>query len=162
MVVSLDGFLERGKQSHEIFMNTKLSIDKSKSFLATEKRVRVHTFADNIENQQDKSTKLTIDFRRLLAVSKKCEVDLQYVLKHELAAISSSLFLVDGSMQKTTKADLAKKLEATGPHVYPLLVIEGTTGYIVDGMSLLHQQDEATFSTFRILQIEYCSKSLRY
>ena len=37
---------------------------------------------------------------------------METVMSHELAAVPPSLFYDDGSMRKTTKADLAKKLEA--------------------------------------------------
>ncbi len=47
-------------------------------------------------------------FRRLLSVSKTRDIDLQKVLEHGLAA---ALFNDDGTMRKTNKSDLAKKLE---------------------------------------------------
>ena len=48
-------------------------------------------------------------FPRLLAVSKQRDVNLEQVLSHELAPLPPSLFNDDGTMRKTTKADLAKK-----------------------------------------------------
>ena len=63
----------------------------------------------------DKDRKLLIDtevlFRRLLAVSKNRDVDMRIVLAYELAAVPPSMFHDDGTMRKTTKADLTKMLE---------------------------------------------------
>lgn len=56
-----------------------------------------------------------------------------------------------GTLWKATKSDLVKKIEATVPQVLDILKIEGTTGYIIDGMSVLHQQNEASSSTLHDL-----------
>ena len=74
------------------------------------------TFADMKKAlPNDKDRKLIIDsdafFRRLLGVSKSRDVDLRKVLQYELAAVPPALFHGDGTMRKTNKADLAKKLE---------------------------------------------------
>ena len=50
-------------------------------------------------------------FRRLLAVSKYRDTDLQTVLKFELAAVPPSIFHDDGRMRKTKKSNLAAKFE---------------------------------------------------
>ncbi|KAG1698812.1 hypothetical protein GQR58_005642 [Nymphon striatum] len=69
----------------------------------------------------DKDRKLIIDteilFRRLLSVSKNREVDMRSVFSFELAAVPPSLFHDDGSMRKTTKAELTKKLEESCTNV---------------------------------------------
>lgn len=51
-------------------------------------------------------------FRRLLAVSKQGEVSMETMMSHELAVVPPSLFHDDGTMQMTTKADLAKIIES--------------------------------------------------
>ena len=51
-------------------------------------------------------------FRRLLVFSKQREVSMETVMSHELAAVPPSLFYDDGSMRKTTKAELVKRLES--------------------------------------------------
>ena len=48
-------------------------------------------------------------FPRLLAVSKQRDVNLEQVLSHELAPLPPYLFNDDGTIRKTTKADLANK-----------------------------------------------------
>ena len=88
-------------------------------------------------------------FRRLLAVSKKRDVSLEQVLTHELAPVPPSLFNNDGTMQKTNKADLAKKLEANCEEVQVLEPSDQhDTAYVIDGMALLQALDEAQFDTF--------------
>lgn len=61
----------------------------------------------------DKNRKLIIDtevlFWRLLAVAQSRNVDLRKVLCYELSAVLPVLSHEDGSMRKTTKADLTKK-----------------------------------------------------
>jgi hypothetical protein len=69
-------------------------------------------------------------------VSKKRDVSLETVLEHELATVPPALFHDDGSMRKTVKSDLAKKLEASCEEVHSLS--SGvTTAYVIDGMALL-------------------------
>lgn len=50
-------------------------------------------------------------FRRLLARSQTCDIDLKTVLQYELIPLPPVLFTYE-SMRKTTKADLAKTTEA--------------------------------------------------
>ena len=61
-------------------------------------------------------------FRRLLAVSKQRDVNLEQVLSHELAPVPPSLFNDEGTMRKTTKADLANKLESNCDEIQVLAV----------------------------------------
>ena len=62
-------------------------------------------------------------FRRLLAVSKQRDVNLEQMLSHELAPVPPSLFNDDGTMRKTTNADLAKKLESNCDEIHMLAVL---------------------------------------
>lgn len=50
-------------------------------------------------------------FRRLSAVSSQRNVSMLNVMSDELAAVPPALFYDDGRMRKTSKAELAKKLE---------------------------------------------------
>ena len=61
-------------------------------------------------------------FRRLLAVSKQRYVNLEQMLSHELAPVPPSLFNDDGTMRKTTKADLAKKFASNCDEMHVLAV----------------------------------------
>jgi hypothetical protein len=49
--------------------------------------------------------------------SKSRDVDPRKVLQYELAAVPPALFHGDGTMRKTNKADLTKKLESNCPGV---------------------------------------------
>ena len=91
-------------------------------------------------------------FRRLLAVSKQRHVNLEQVLSHELAPVPPSLFNDDGTMRKTTKAELANKLESNCDEIQVLAVShDNHTAYIIDGMALLQALDESKFDTFNYL-----------
>lgn len=59
--------------------------------------------------------------------------------------LSPPLFNDDGSMKETTKADLAKNIEAV---VTAATAIRGTTAYIIDGMALLQGLHNTGFQTF--------------
>ena len=59
--------------------------------------------------------KLAVDsvilFCRMLVVSKFRDINLETVLKYELATVPPSLFYDDGMMKKAVKSDLTKRLE---------------------------------------------------
>ena len=84
-------------------------------------------------------------FRRLLAVSRSREIGLKMVLTYELAGVPQSLFKDDGSMRKTVKADLQKKLKENSESLPELPVLpqtasdQPTSAYIrpIDGMAML-------------------------
>ena len=124
-------------------------------FWDAEKRTKIVTFADMRKSLNiDKDTKkLMIDsevlFRRLLAVSKQRNVNMETILQHELAAVPPALFHDDGNMRKCVKADLASKLESTTEVVLDLPPLVGKSIYIYDGMALIQGIHEAQFNTFR-------------
>jgi len=71
------------------------------------------------------------------------------VLTHELAPVPPSLFNDDGTMRKTSKADLAKKLESNCDEIQVLGDSdEHDTACIIDGMALLQALDDSRFDTF--------------
>lgn len=153
---SLTGFLDEGRQKHTEFMEKRLApVSKSVSFWDPETRKKIVTFADMKKSINiDKDTKkLMIDsevlFRRLLAVSKQRNVNMETVLQHELAVIPPALFYDDGNMRKCVKADLASKLESTTEEILELPPFDGQGIYIYDGMALLQGIHETQFNTFR-------------
>ena len=151
---SLNKFLDDGKQKHTEFMGKRLiKSSKSANFWDPESRHSVKTFTDmNKTVKLGKQIKISLDsevlFRRLLAVSKQREVDLHKVLEHELAAVPPALFHDDGTMRKSTKSDLAKKLEAGCDEVHTLPKIHGNSAYIIDGMAMLQALHESSFQSF--------------
>ena len=64
-----------------------------------------------------------------------------------LQLYSPSLFYDDGSMRKTTKADLAKKLESVIEDTQQLPNVEEPSAYIIDGMALLQSLHDSGFRT---------------
>ena len=152
----LTQFLDVGRQRHTEFMNNRLvEGEKSSKFWDAEKRLKIYTFSNMRESlsiDNDKK-KLMVDsevlFRRLLAVSKQRNVNMEHVLQHELAAVSPALFHDDGNMRKCVKADLATKLEGTAETVFELPPCDGRSIYIYDGMALIQGLHEAQFITFK-------------
>lgn len=150
---SLTNCLKLGKQKMNDFIQKRIvQSTKCKSFWDPDTRTKVLTFSDMRKGvPSKKSGTLKSDsevlFRRLLVVSRKREVSLEHVLQHELAGVPPSLFNDDGTLRKTTKADLAKKLEASCDEIHNLQ--EGQqTAYIIDGMSMLQGLKETSFNTF--------------
>ncbi len=70
---------------------------------------------------------------------------METVMSHEPAAVPPSLFYDDGSMRKTTKADLAKKLESVVEETQQLPSVEEPSAYLIDGMALLQSLHESGF-----------------
>jgi len=150
----LGHFLTDAQKCNKSFIEKRLLADQTDSFWETDSRAKTPTFADMSKPMKtNKRDKLMVDsevlFRRLLAVSKKRDVSLEQVLTHELAPVPPSLFNNDGTMRKTNKADLAKKLEANCEEVQVLEPSDQhDTAYVIDGMALLQALDEAQFDTF--------------
>ena len=153
----LSSFLQDGAKQNDIFIEQRLAKSKrTKSFWETDKRKQCATFKDmKASFGVSISRKVHMDsdvlFRRLLAVSKQREVSLETVMSHELAAVPPSLFYDDGSMRKTTKADLAKKLEAVTEEIQQLPNVAEPSAYIIDGMALLQSLNDSGFQTFNDL-----------
>lgn len=60
-------------------------------------------------------------------------------------------FFDDESMRKTTKADLAKNLEAVVEETQQLPNVKEPSAYIIDGMALLQSLNDSAFQTFNDL-----------
>ena len=155
--LGLGNFLEVAQKRNITFVEKRLVVDRTLSFWDTDKRSKTPTFVNMSKSlTSNKPDKTMMDsevlFRRLLAVSKQRDVNLEQVLSHELAPVPPSLFNDDGTMRKTTKADLAKKLESNCNEIQVLAVShDNRTAYIVDGMALLQALDESKFDTFNDL-----------
>ena len=155
--LGLGNFLEVAQKRNITFVEKRLVVDRTLSFWDTDKRSKTPTFVNMSKSlTSNKPDKTMMDsevlFRRLLAVLKQRDVNLEQVLSHELAPVPPSLFNDDGTMRKTTKADLAKKLESNCDEIQVLAVShDNRTAYIVDGMALLQALDESKFDTFNDL-----------
>ncbi|KAK1904701.1 Beta-glucanase [Dissostichus eleginoides] len=161
----LSSFLEDGEKLNANFIDERLKSDRPKSFWDPEKRQKLATFTDMIACiATSKSKKLQMDsdvlFRRLLAVSKQRDVSLENVMRHELAAVPPSLFYDDGAMRKTTKADLAKKLESVVEVMQELSDTTEKSAYFIDGMAMLQSLHDSAFQTFRSTVLDPAAVSL--
>ena len=113
--IGLGNFLEVAQKRNITFVEKRLVVDRTLSFWDTDKRPKTPTFVNMSKSLTSNKTDKTmmypeVLFRRLLAVSKQRDVNLEQVLSHELAPVPPSIFNDDGTMRKTTKTDLAKKL----------------------------------------------------
>ena len=120
-------FVEVAQKRNITFVEKRLVVDMTLSFWDTDKRSKTPTFVNMSKFlTSNKTDKIMMDsevlFRRLLAVSMQRDVNLEQVLSHELAPVTPSLFNDDGTMRKTTKADLAKKLESNCDEIQLLAV----------------------------------------
>ena len=155
--IGLGNFLEVAQKRNLTFVENRLVVDRTLSFWNTDKRSKTPTFVNMSKyltsNKADKTMMNSeVLFRRLLAVSKQRDVNLEQVLSHELAPAPPSLFNDDGTMRKTNKADLAKKLESNCDEFQVLAVSnDNHFAYIIDGMALLQALDESKFDTFNDL-----------
>ena len=73
------------------------------------------------------------------------------MLAHELAAVPPALFHDDGSMRKTAKATLAKKLESTVEEGTHLPDAASPSAHIIDGMVMLQSLNDSLFQSFNDL-----------
>lgn len=89
----------------------------------------------------------------IVSLSVGCMRHLKTILQYELAVVPSVLFNGDGSVRKTTKADLTK-IEAVCDkvHVQPNLSEEDRDiAHRTDGMTMLQSLDETLLATFEDL-----------
>ena len=138
------------------FANRRLIEGQNKAFWDPLPRKAVLTFADMkkpLTNDNKKKFHINTEvlFRRLLAVSKHCNIDLKMVLSYELAGVPPSLFHDDGAMRKTNKADLANKSETNCEEISGLRTVSEDvppSAYIIDGMGMIQALNEDYFKTF--------------
>ena len=156
---SLKGIPERGKVVFDDFVKQRLGDEPAKGFWEPMQKYTMSTFADMKKAlPNDKDRKLIIDsevlFQRLLGVSKSRDVDLRKVLQYELAAVPPALLHGDGTMRKTNKTDLAKKLESNCPDILtelPHIPTSTSSAYITDGMAVVQSLNENHFRMFKDL-----------
>jgi len=158
---SMNGVPQKGREMFNQFTKERLGDEKKRNFWDPIPKTVVKTFSAMRKClSSDKDRKIMIDtevlFRRLLAVSKNRDVDMRKVLSYELAAVPPSMFHDDGSMRKTNKADLAKKLEANTDEILVLPRQNSPTSsqsaaYLIDGMAMCQALNENHFKTFNDL-----------
>ena len=146
--IGLGNFLDVSQKRNITFVEKRLFVDRTLIFWDTDKRSKTPTFVNMSKSlTSNKTDKIMMDsevlFRRLLAVAKQRDVNLEQMLSHELAPVPPSLFNDGGTMRKTTKDDLAKTMEYNCNQIQALAVShDDHTAYIIDGMALLQALDE--------------------
>ena len=100
------------------------------SFRDTHKKTSVTAGDKNVMIRADRNL-----FARLLVIGQSRQMDLRYLLTHELGPLPWSLALPDGSLVKTNKASLSMLLE-NGLECLPSLP-DQTTAVIIDAMAML-------------------------
>ena len=110
---------------------TKKCLGEKGTFWALQQMVGIKTFSDMRRPPPgEKKKKLVASaevlFRWLLAVSKLHAIDLKYVLKYEPTALPPALFNDNGTLRKTSKAELAKKVESVCNEVHILRAVHPT------------------------------------
>ena len=91
----------------------------------------------------------------LIAVSKNRDVDMRNVVAYELAAVPPSMFHDDGSMRKTNKVDLTKRLEEQCDELPVLpqvsLMSSQPAAFLIAGMETIQSLNDNHFKTFNDL-----------
>ena len=96
-------------------------------------------------------------FRRILCAAQVNNIDLNEILSYELTLVPMSLFHEDGSMRKTLKSDLTKKIENDSNVQINIPIVQSL---IIDGMVILQQLNENQFDTFNNLGKTFFKKVL--
>lgn len=145
---SLTTFKEKAEINNQAFIQGRLTTHGQASFWKAVSRNPIIN-ADNIGYKKTES-KTVINpeymFRRIISAAQFKELDFKNMLSFELAPTPASLFHEDGSMRKTAKSELAKKLESFSDLITdpPQEIIE----YFIDGMVVLQEINQKSFKTF--------------
>jgi hypothetical protein len=150
-VKSLTQFKINAKLYVENFVEKILTVNGTESFWKSIKKHKIDTFSDTKINYKKKLTKtstLTSEFmfRRILSAARHRDLDFSNLLKYELTPVPSSLFFEDGSMRKSPKAELGKKIKS---FCQPLFEIKDRfNSCIIDAMGLLQEIPKKSVKTY--------------
>ncbi len=131
-----------GKKAYEDFISQRLQ-SSDVDFHAPIKKLNLKTFKTMAMSKTSKCGNKEIIlkadnrlFGKMILIANNRELNLENVLNHPLGPLPWSLANGDGSMKKTAKARLAKKLEAL---INPAEVIEKPSACIIDAMSVVQK-----------------------
>lgn len=149
---------------HEVQNLTGLKYDTSKpsEFWKPQKRNKIKTFTDSHIRDKKKGNILIgseLMFRRILCAAQLREINLGEILSHELTLVPLSMFHEDGSMRKTNKSDLAKKIvePSNTPVKVPLV-----QSLIIDAMATIQAMNEKQYETFNDFGKVFLTKILNF
>lgn len=140
---------KRGEEAYMKFEADRL--EKGEKFFDAIPRMNLKTF-DNVKpkkfkNSKNKEMMLKSDnklFGHMVLVASSRKLNMEDVLKYPLGPIPWALANMEGSLKKTSKAALARKLEALAA---PAEHLDTPSACIVDGMSMVQKMkgDNMTF-----------------
>ncbi|CAG9760430.1 unnamed protein product [Ceutorhynchus assimilis] len=143
---SLGNFLEIATEKVQHILNN----PREEDFWKPAKRNKIQTFKDTKVKPKAMAKKTFIGsecmFRRIICAARFQEMDLSNILSYELSSVPASLFHEDGSMRKTTKSDLAKKLESFTEII--TTINTNVNSYVIDGMVLIREVNLSSITTF--------------
>lgn len=133
------------------------------NFWKPRKKGKILTFKEN--NIKAKAIKdnyiigSELMFRRILCAAQINEMDLSNILSHELTLVPMALFHEDGSMRKTVKSDLIKKIEDSLNTQDECPFVQSV---IVDGMVMVQEMNEKQFVSFNDLGKVFWQNALQF
>lgn len=153
-----------GERKMTQFVKSSMSVDSSSSFYQPIKRASVKTFSSMNKRtriqSEGKSKEVHISaemvFRRALTISKsRVDVTLETIVSHPITAIPTSLFHEDGTMRKTTKSEMGRKIEELTEAHTRITRYEGPSTYIRDSMAIIQMMPGNNYNTFDHLAAAY-------
>ena len=168
---SLLGVLDAGQREMEKFVTRSLSEEGTASFYSPIPRAGLLTFTDMLKKTKISCGSKTLEanispevvFRRALTMAKSREdIGLHTVLSHPVTSVPTSLFHEDGSMRKTSKAELCQVLEAEGSSVSSIPPHDAhATVYIIDSMGKVQSMSPEQNCTFDSLAQKYLASTVQ-
>jgi len=133
-----------GEKAYQKFKTDRLEKEAPDAvdFHATIKKQKLKTFANVCTKKvqcKGKEVILRADrnlFARMIVIAQGRELDMQEVLSHPLGPLPWALANQDGSLRKTEKAALMKKI---GESVPPVETLPQNSACIIDGMSVVQK-----------------------
>ena len=174
---SLLNAVEMGQKEMEKFVESALSKGGIKSFYAPIPKSKLKTFTElskktNIKLHGGKGVTLHVNispelvFRRALTLAKSREgVNVDSVLAHPVGPVPTALFHEDGTLRKSSKAELGHKLEELVTEQAGRPTSDTPTVHIRDAMASIQAMDGNRNKTFGDLANEYMAnlvKGLKY
>ncbi|KAB0800834.1 hypothetical protein PPYR_06573 [Photinus pyralis] len=149
---SLNSFMATAKKYMDNYIANTLTDEGNNSFWASHKKYKVQTFKESnipLKTQPNKSKRLLSPefmFRRIISAAKFQNLDFSNLLKYELTLVPSSLFFEDGSLRKSPKSELAKRLKSYCDISRDIPA--KFNSYIVDAMVLIQEISKKHINTY--------------
>ena len=152
---------EKGNKAYLVFQEKRL--DKQEvPFFDPLPKLNLKTF-DNKKKATRKATNKEIVlksdrklFGHMLLVASSRQLDMKDVFQHPLGPLPWTLANDDGSLKKTNKSALARKLEGNSSAAE---TIPQPSACIIDAMSLLHKMRGDTMTFFGTVRLAACIRS---